>query len=326
MKEIKNIRQKIAAVVLALCFVMSGAQKSEAQSGQMGGKNWSLRLSGKSIYDDNVGQTPRNEANRPAGLSGGSDAAAEFSGQANYKFNFNNVFSLSADYALDNTTYIKFSRYDLQSHTVGGNFAYKIKPTWRADFRYMFIYNLLDYSRYNGLHYVSPSMMFMLNPAIGFTRINYTFKNQDNYQTDLRDTDTHSVGVDQYIFFSNYKRRVRIGFVYKDDSATGAINNLKTFTYLIGAKTPLFWEIVAKLRYRYKDVNYDSRAITAGSGIRNDDRHQYLMELSKDIVKDFGFLEKLSGHIKYLRESVDSVDKLFEHDKNVLSFALRGEF
>lgn len=325
MRNKKEIGKKMAVVILALSF-LSIAHKAEAQSGQMGGKNWGLRLSGKSIYDDNVGQTPRNEANRPAGLSGGSDAAVEFSGQANYKFNVSNAFSLSADYALDNTTYIRFSQYDLQSHTVGGNVAYKIKPTWRMDFRYMFIYNLVDYDKYNGLHYVSPSMMFMLNPAIGFTRINYTFKNQDNYQTDLRDTDTHSIGVDQYIFFSDYKRRLRIGFVYRDDDATGTINNLESFTYLIGVKTPLFWEIVARFRYRYKDVNFDSRAITAGGGIRNDDKHQYLMEFSKDIVKDFGFLEKLSGYLKYQRETVDSVDKLFEHDKNVLSFALRGKF
>lgn len=189
------------------------------------------------------------------------------------------------------------------------------------------MYNIIDNDAYNSINYISPSIMFMINPKFGFTRINYTFTAEDNRQTALRDTDSHSIGFDHYYFISgNLQKRIRVGYAYTDENASGAINDLNSHTFKIELKTPLIREIFLDARYRYGSKDYDTRTVLIGTGIRDDDRHDFRVEFSKVLLKNFGILEKLTGFIKYQRVNADSTDKLFEYNKNVVSLMVRGKF
>ncbi len=189
------------------------------------------------------------------------------------------------------------------------------------------MYNIIDNDGYNGIHYISPSMMFMIDRKFGFTRINYTFTNEDNKQNTLRDTDSHSIGIDHYYFiFGNLQKRIRVGYAYTDDNASGAIYDLKFHTFKIGLKTPLISEIFLNARYRYGNENYDTRAVLIGTGIRDDDRHNFMVEFSKVLLKKVGLLDKLTGFISFQHSKADSTDKLYEYDKNVFSLILEGRF
>lgn len=328
MRVIKNIEKKITVIILTFCF-LSGAQKSEAHPHRPpGGKSWNIQITGKSFRDDNVGQLPRNPVNIPAKVSGnGPDVALEFNGIGRYKLDVSNALQFAVDYELNHTAYVDLSPYDLQSHTFGGNATYKIKPTWTLDLRYFYMYNILDNDSYNGIHYASPSMMFMIHPKIGYTRISYTFLNRDNFQNNLRDRASHWTEINQYIFFSNFKRRITLGYVFKNDAAKGSIYDLESHLLTFELKTPLFWGINFKARYGYGDVNYDTRLIRiGGAGIRNDDKHIYLVELSKVLLKNVGFLNTLIGSLRYENLAANSTDKLFEHDKNVVTFSIKGRF
>ena len=332
MREKKEIGKKIAAVIFTLCF-LSIAQKSEAQSGQINGKNWKVDLSGKFIYEDNVILSPRNSSNRPAGLPGrDGDEAFEFSVQGRYKFNLSDTLNLAADYSLDNTNYIHLSQYDLQTHTFGTDAAYFIPNTgnkiWRLNLRYFYMHNLLNKDSYNGINYISPSVMFMINRKLGFTRINYTFTNEDNHATSLRDTDSHSFGIDHYYFiFGNPQRRIRVGYAYRNDEARGTlINDLNSHTFKIELKTLLIWEIFLNAKYRYKGEDYDTRAVLIGTGIRDDDQHNFTVEFSRELIKDLDFHQKLTGFIKYQHTANYSTDKLHDHDENVVSLMVKGRF
>lgn len=322
--------KKIVIVVIALSFISSSVL-AESRSGQVKDKNWDIRLSGKSFYDDNVVQSPKKSANKPAGLGDENDLGFDISGQGRYKFKVSNDLTLAADYSLDYTDYIDLSRFDQLTHTFGADAAYFIpntgKKIWRLDLRYFYQYNNIDEDSYNGVNYISPSMMFMINPKFGFTRINYTFTNENNWETSLRDTDSHSIGIDHYYFiFGNLKRRLRVGYAYRNDDAKRGLNDLDSHTVNVELKTPLIWEIILNARYRYGSEDYDTRPVLIGTGIRDDDRHDFSVEVSKVLLKDYGFFETLTGSLKYERVNNDSTDRLHEHNKNVVSLFLEVRF
>lgn len=323
--------KKIVIIAIALSFIVSSSGQAMAQSGQVKGKNWDIRLSGTTFYDDNVIQSPRNSANKPAGLGDESSWAFDFSGQGRYKFKLSDALTLAADYSLNNTNYTDTSQLDQLTNTFGADAAYFIPNTgnniYRLNLRYFYMYNIIDNDSYNSINYISPSIMFMINQELGFTRINYTFTNEDNRQTILRDTDAHSVGIDHYYFISgNQQKRIRVGYAYRNEEAKGTINDLSSHTFRIELKTPLIMEIFLNAKYRYGAENYDTRAVLIGTGIRNDDRHDFSVAFSKELLKDVGILEQLTGFIQYQHINNDSTDKLFEHNKNVTSLMVKGKF
>lgn len=324
--------KKIVIIVIAVSFVFSSSGQAMAQSGQVKGENWDIRLSGGTSYDDNVILTPRNSANKPVGLpSNESDWAFDFSGQGRYKFQYSDALTLSTDYSLDYTAYTDLSQFDQLTNTFGANAAYFIPDTgnniYRLNLRYFFMYNIIGNDAYNSINYISPSMMFMINRKFGFTRINYTFTNEDNKQTTARDTDSHSIGFDHYYFISgNLQKRIRVGYAYRNDEASGADNDLKAHTFNVALRTPLIREMFLDARYRYGSEDYDTRAVNIGAGIRDDDRHNFRVEFSKEIFKNLDFFDKLTGFLTYQRVNANSTDKLFEYNKNVISLMVKGIF
>jgi hypothetical protein len=232
---------------------------------------------------------------------------------------------------LDHTAYSGLDQYDIQSHTFGGNATYVIPDTgnkiWSTNLRYFYMYNIIDNDGYNGIHYISPSMMFMIDRKFGFTRIYYSFTNEDNRQNSLRDKDSHSFGIDHYYFISgNLQKRLRLSYAYTDDNASGADNDLNSHTFKIGLKTPLISEIFLNAEYRYGNENYDTRAVRIGTGIRDDDKHNFSVEFSKVLLEKVNFLNKLTGFLKYQHTKADSTDGLYEYDKNVFSLMFEGRF
>ncbi len=323
--------KKIVIIAFALSFIISSYGRAMAQSADIKGKNWDFRLSGKSFYDDNVILEPKKSANKPTGLGDESSLAFDFYGQGRYKYKISDPLTISADYRLDYTAFTDISKYNQLTHTFGTDAAYFIpntgKKICRLNLRYFYMYNFIGNDSYNSINNISPSIMFMINPKLGFTRINYTFTNLNNRQNSFRDTDSHSIGIDHYYYiFGNRNRKLRVGYAYRNDDAKGGLNDLDSHTVNVGLKTPLIWEIILNAKYSYESEDYDTRAVLIGTGTRDDDRHDFSVEFSKVLLKDYGFFEKFTGSMKYERFNNDSNDKLFENNKNVVSLFLEFRF
>ena len=129
-----------------------------------------------------------------------------------------------------------------------------------------------------------------------------------------------------YFPFGDLQKRIRVGYAYTDDNASGAINDLKSNMFKIELKTPLVSEIFLDAKYRYGNENYDTRSVLIGTGIRDDDRHSFMVEFSKVLLRKVDFLDKLTGFIKYQHTKTDSTDKLYEHDKSMYSLIIEGRF
>ena len=323
--------KKIVIVAFVLSFIINSYGLVVAQSADIEGKNWDIRFSSKSFYDDNVIQAPKSSANKPTGLGGESSYAFDFSGLGKYKFRISKPLTITTSYRLNHTGYTDLSKYNQLTHTFGTDAAYFIpntgKKIWRLNLRYYYMYNFIANDAYNSVNSLSPSIMFMLDPKFGFTRINYTFTNQNNRQNLLRDTDSHSIGINHYYYiFGNLKRRLRVGYAYGNDEAKRGLNDLDSHTLKVRLKTPLIWGINLNTGYRYESKDFDTRAVRIGTGKRDDDRHRFNVEFSKVLIKDYGFFENLTGSLKYERINNDSNDKLFEHNKNVVSLFLEVKF
>ena len=74
-------------------------------------------------------------------------------------------------------------------------------------------------------------------------------------QNGLRDKNSHSIGIDHYYFISgDLQKRIRVGYAYTDENASGADNDLKSHTFKIGLKTPLVSEIFEVEKERLIDL------------------------------------------------------------------------
>lgn len=322
--------KKIVIIVIALSFISSSVL-AESQSGQVKGKNWDIRLSGEPFYDDNVIQSPEKSRNKPTGLGDQNDWGFDISGQGRYKFEVSDSLTLAADYSLYYTDYFDLSRYDQLTHTFGTGASYFIPNTgnkiWSLNLRYFYQYNNIDEDSYNGVNYISPSTIFMINPKIGFTHINYTFTNENNWENSFRKTNSHSIGIEHYYFIlGNRNNRLRVGYAYRNDDAKRGLNDLDSHKVNVELNTLLNWGIILNAGYRYESEDYDNRPVLIGTGTRDDDRHDFSVEVSKVLLKDNGFLDKLTGSLKYKHVNHNSTDKLHEYNRNVVSLFLEVRF
>jgi len=244
-------------IILGSFILMTLGFSLPAHSGTLAnesGKNWSFKLETRYAYDDIVVQVPTRMALRPVLKDGADDHLYEWSASGRIKHAFMDKFSLRADYDIDMTIHTDLSQFDLTTHIIGLRPRYKFTPLMNMELNYKYIYNIVDGDDFSGIHYVEPSFNYM-NKTLGLTRLFYTYKYTDNWLIDLRDNVQHSVGIKQYIFFSNFTKRISVGYKYSRDNSEGSSFDRDIHIVEVRGKTPLFYGIDRTRRFNSPSGN-----------------------------------------------------------------------
>jgi len=284
--------------LLAVYFILCIANTSTAATlANESGKFWKFKLSANYSYDDNVVNEPTNIAFRPALLVGKDDHIFNWSATGSLNHNFTDSLSMRLTYDADMTIHSELSQYDLTSQILGLGTVYKFTKLFNFSLDYNYIYNIVDGDNFSGIHYISPSINYM-NKTLGLTRVFYTYKSTDNWVNDQRDNEAHAMGLKHYFFFSNFTRRISVGYKYTTDNTDGPLFDRYFHTVEVRGQTPLFYGILMDLQIDYAFREYDNWVATDGN-LRDDTRQRIYVKFSKVLLRKLGILQNLTANMGY---------------------------
>ncbi len=314
---------RLSFIVLSCILLYIPTVLHAATLANESGKFWKFKLSANYSYDDNVVNEPTDIAFRPVALVGKDDHIFNWSATASIKHNFTKQLTMRAIYDVDMSIHSELEQYDLTSQIIGLSATYKFAPLFNFSMDYNFIYNIVDGDDFSGVHYVSPSFNHM-HKTFGLTRVFYTFKSTDNWQSDLRDNIQHSVGIQHHFFFSDFTRRITLRYKYTADDSNGASFDRNLHTAEIRGKTPLFYDIEMDLHIEIAFREYLTRLGTNGS-LRDDTRHKLHVKFTKVLLSNLGILRNLTAKVgyRYLYNESNLLVRDYRSNKGYVGFDAR---
>jgi len=313
--------------ILMLPFLMVPAVAS-AQGGSMGGKNWGLNVGATVLRDDNLIGLP-SRAPVPGALANkeADDTGIQWNANLFYKHNYSNKLQLKFDYDVRQTLYKNNSNLDLTTQIFGAGSTFKLNPLVNITLDYKYIYNNVSGQDFSGIHYISPAFNYM-NKTFGLTRLAYTYMYINNWTTDLRDINSSGFSLDQYYFFSNFKRRINIGYKWvNEDAETNNIFDKNKHVGKAGFKTPLVWGINFSADASFAVSDYNSRLIEAGGARKRSDWEQrYSGSIDKELISKWGYLQNLVVHAKYEYYRSISMSSVRNFDNNHFEVGFDASF
>jgi hypothetical protein len=318
-KSLKFSKKFFTALCLSLMVVYSGS--AIAADYNTGGKNWRASFRASFLYNDNVVETPDSSANRPANLVGEDDGAFNWSGNASYRFKYDDKLDMTADYNIDMTTHFDLHTYDLTAQMFGINPVYKFSKNFNISLRNWFVHNIVDGDFFSHVYIFHPSLNYM-HPTLGMTRVHYTHKNTVNESNDLRSSSRNAFGIDQVIFFSNYQHYFGAGYEYVDEDSSDAFNR-QMHIFTVMAKASLPFDLALLVNYKNSERMYDDQLGSVGLILRDDDRHRFDMRLEWTGLRNIGVLKKIRARLQYKHTSNDS--NLLVRDFTVNQFIVGAE-
>jgi len=257
-----------------------------------GGKNWTFSAGVTAIRDDNLLGAPERGP-IPLSLQGKNfdDVGVRWNSNLGYKYKQSSKLSFKFDYDVNQTIYEENSSRDITTQMFGINSEYKISPLVNIQMMYKYIYNIVNGDDFSGINYFRPSFNYM-HRKYGMTAIHFLYSDTNNWITNLRNTETTGAGVAQYIFFSNYTRRLTIGYQYRKDDAKGKNFDLSSHAVNVGLKTPLFYGINLTTDAKYTQKDYKSR-LAIDTRLREDNQQRYSLALDKMLISKMGYLQNL---------------------------------
>ena len=320
---------RIKCFSLVFAFVLALPCFSQADSVSEKGKNWKVKLNTSWVHEDNLIGTPTNGTARPAGIVGTSPDADGFNWDltADYKYKFNDKINFKLNYDLDQTYYGNNSAYDVTTQFFGVGMTRKINPLTNFQLDYKYIYNIVDRDDFSGIHYVNPAFNHM-HAKYGLTRIDYLYKYTDNWKFDSRDTTQNSIGLTQYVFFSNFKRRVSLGYRFAKDDATGFLAfSRKIHDFKFSIKSPIAYGVNLNAKTKFSIRDYTNRPTEVGGVAgRNDYVQNYSIKLDKSLLKHWKCLNDLVAEASYRHNFNNSNELVRNHKNNIFKLGLTAKF
>lgn len=266
------------------------------------GKNWRVRVEANYVYDDNLAAAPKNETLR-AGIGRVDNSGFQWSGNVAYDWKLSNKFKMTFDYDANQVIYSTLDQFDMLTQMVGTGMTYSFTPLFNVQFDYKYIYNVVSNSKFSEIHYFSPALNYF-NETFGLFRPDFTYKRVNNFQFDTMDMDQYSTGFNYFYFFSNYTRRVSVGYHYSIDESFGDAFKQKYSSVSAGGATPLFWglDLSAKGTYTFRDYDkFVARFDSQGNNVlRQDTFTNYNVNISKLLIKRLYVVDNVRLNLDYL--------------------------
>jgi hypothetical protein len=277
-------------------------------------KPWSVSLRAGIEYDDNVTVSLQDLA------SGVDDYSSVFEFSGDYKFLKTKKFELQAGYDFYQSLYHELTEFNLQSHIFSLGGGYKINGV-----------NTDVFTSYNRTTLGGEDFLesYSVAPQIGFfpsekwyALIGYSYEDFEFFTDRSRDGESHSFGLDNFIFFMGGKSYILIGYRFEDRKTRDDQFTYEGHFATLGIKTPLpifdrKGSFNLSYRYFYKDYTNVTPSLNQE---RRDFRHTIHVGLSQPLC------EWLALNLSY--EFIDSVSNLraIDFTENVASLSLSITF
>ncbi len=261
------------------------------------GKNWEIDISANYVYDSNVVASPEDDQFKPTGLTDEDDSGFAWDGTATYDLEFTKKFKMDFNYDIYQIVYDELSDYDIITQMFGTGMTYKLSRMADIQVDYKYVYNLVDNESFSGFHFINPSFNYF-HDKFGFTRIDAWFKEISNINNRTRDGDQWSAGFTHYFLFSNYTRRISVGYRFSQDDTTGSAFDRDIHDFTVRGLTPLYWGVLLDAKAKLSVREYDEFIVTDGS-LRDDDQQIYSAALSKVLVKKAWVFHDVTASAKY---------------------------
>ena len=323
----KNIRWKLfLSMAGAIFFAILSPLQADAVDFSQKGKNWKAKVKTLYVYDSNVTQNPIEGRDVPLSLRGNDkdDSAINYDAFASYTFNFTKKFKVEGSYEIDGTTYFELSRFDLITQMFGVKPVYNITPLSNITLQYFYFHNINDGNSFSGINFVSPSFNHF-SKKFGVTRIFMKYKNTDNFVNQGRDADSYGVGFKHIYLFSNYQNNVGIGYEYTNEDTAGNFDR-DIHTLSVSSKVSLPLDVVMNAAYYYSNRDYRTFLATTVTNTREDYYHTFRSNFQKELLRNFGFVEKVLGNVKYTYHFNDSNTEFREYQNHRVDVGLDIRF
>ena len=277
-------------------------------------KPWSVSMSTGIEYDDNVTVSLQDLA------SGVEDYSNVFEFSGDYKFLKTEKFELEAGYDFYQSLYHELSEFDLQSHifSLGGGYKF---GKFDAD-----VFTSYNRTTLGGEDFLEA---YSIAPQIGFfpserwyALIGYSYEDSEFFTDRTRDGESHSIGMDNFIFFMQGKSYLLISYRFEDKTTRGDEFTYEGHFATLGLKTPLpIFDRKGSFNVSYRYFYKDYTNITPSLGQeRRDFRHTIQVGLSQPLC------EWLKLNLNY--EFIDSVSNLraIDFTENIASLSLSVTF
>ncbi len=323
----KNLRWKLLlSMAWAVFFAVLSPLQVEAVDFSQKGKNWKAKVKTLYVYDSNVTQNPNEARDVPLSLRGNDkdDSAINYDAFASYTFKFTKKFKVEGSYEIDGTTYFELSRFDLITQMFGVKPVYNINPLTNITFQYFYFHNINDGNSFSGINYISPSFNHF-SKKYGVTRIFMKYKNTDNFVNQGRDADSYGVGFRHIYLFSNYQNNIGFGYEYGNDDTAGNFDR-DIHTATVSSKVSLPLDVIMNTTYQYSNRDYRTFLATTATNTREDYYHTFRANFQKELLKNFGIIEKVLGKVKYTYHFNDSNTEFREYQNHRVDVGLDVRF
>ncbi len=312
--------------MIAFLFALLAPMQSEALEFSQKGKNWKAKAKTFFSYDTNVIQSPTDGRDIPVSLRGSDkdDSAFNYDAFVNYTLKFNNKFRVEGSYEIDGTVYFELSRFDLITQMFGVKPVYKITPLSNITVQYFYFHNVNDGNSFSGINFVSPSFNHF-SKKFGVTRLYMKYKDTNNFINQGRDGDSYGVGFRHIYLFADYKNNIGVGYEYSSEDTAGNFDR-DIHTLTVSSKVSLPFDVDMNSSYQYSNRDYRTFLATTVTNTREDFFHTFRTKFQKELIKDWGFVEKVLGKVKYTYHYNDSSTEFREYQNHRVDLGLDIRF
>ena len=283
-------------------------------------KRWRIFASMSPQYDDNVILQP-GDTSVVQEVTQQGNTKGVFSLGGEYRLWERPNWSLNTRYALYQSIHSSLEDFDLQDHVLSLYSSYQGKykeKTYYWFLSYDYSNDLLENNRYLDSNSLNNIFSFMYRPNL-VTQLQYRLQHKDFHSTTIstpfnRDAYNHLIGLQQYIFFAENTRYLKLGYAYDNDLARGENWDYQGNKASISFYTPLgfIWKrlfLTLDFDYYRQDFLHTDTALRK---TRRDKEYSAAVSIGITLSKGYTLL------VKYMNITHDSNLALYDYDRELV--------
>jgi tetratricopeptide (TPR) repeat protein len=287
-------------------------------------KPWELNIAAGMQYDSNVILNGRDMP-MPQGYSKKSDWSGLFSLRGNYTLHKSDQSDVTIGDTFYQSLHTKLNQFDITQNLLDLTGGFNLSGNFRVKGSYGFEYVLLNGSKYNHAHILSPSLIFSPGESWGTTTLDYryrknTYKNSldfdDNSQ---RNGANHFGGITHTLQVSS---TVTVRGEYSHD-VDGTLNDFWDYSGnrgLLGLRLRLPLELVADLSGELYDKKYHAGDPVFALTTRHDSQYSCSLDLTRILSDIFS----VTYSNRFIRNKSNIAE--FDYNRYITSLIVNARF
>lgn len=276
-------------------------------------------------YDSNVSLGPSdNPPSVARDITEKSDGRAVVGAGLRYSLWDRADWSAALGYELSQSVHFDLTRFDLQGHRLGGEFA-TYRHAWSAGLGAGYAFYALNYQTFFHEGLFTPWLTWHAS-EVAATQAFVAFRARDFFRRPYdpgRDARNYAPGVRQYVSLGRPDRLLIVGYQYEVEDTVSNGPRGRTFDYQghevrVEASWALgeVWNVQAG--YTFRNRSYEHRESGFGVRKRNDDGQEFA------VAARYPLGQAVALQAVYIGQMHDSNVKVFEYDRHILSLGVQA--